>query len=347
MIFSKRIVYILILAVFGFGALFAGAQKQAGVWRPSKTIRIIVPWEEGSPVDRITRITAAELQKELGYRARVVVSNQSGASGSAGTKTVMDAPKDGYTWAAGTVVDLAAYRLLDMLDTDIRNDWEIFLSVAQACVIGVGANSKYRSFDDLLAGFRANPKQISVATSGQSSAGHVAMEVLRKYTGIEYGHITFETGKAVVNAARSGQVRVISHPAAEQADLIRKGKIRPLVSFTDADLFIEGYGFVPTVKKWIPNYRADLNYFGLFIPRGVPGEVISAVTGIWDEKIANSPELKKYAAERGAVFSPLCGQPARDRALEYYRVAAWLYYDFGVTKISPDILGIPRETRTP
>jgi hypothetical protein len=45
------------------------------------------------------RIVASELEAEL--KQKFIVVNQPGASGSIGTKNAVEAPKDGYTWAAG------------------------------------------------------------------------------------------------------------------------------------------------------------------------------------------------------------------------------------------------------
>ena len=84
------------LAVMAAGIAAPAAAQQ---WKPNKPINLIVPWAAGGSTDQVTRVTAAELEKVLGQK--IVVVNQPGASGSIGTKSAWDAPKDGYTWAAG------------------------------------------------------------------------------------------------------------------------------------------------------------------------------------------------------------------------------------------------------
>ena len=79
---------------FGF-ALPAAAQN----WKPTRPINLIVPWAAGGSTDQVTRVAAAEMEKALGQT--IVIVNQPGASGAIGTKSALDAPKDGYTWAAG------------------------------------------------------------------------------------------------------------------------------------------------------------------------------------------------------------------------------------------------------
>src|SRR4249919_2367283 len=103
-------------------ALAVSAPATAQNWKPSRPINLIVPWSAGGSTDQVTRVTAAELEKALGQK--IVIVNQPGASGSIGTKTALEAPKDGYTWTAGAAQDLGAYRTLGMLDTNL-GDWHL------------------------------------------------------------------------------------------------------------------------------------------------------------------------------------------------------------------------------
>ena len=77
----------------------AGTSASAQNWKPTRPINLIVPWAAGGSTDQITRVAAAELEKALGQT--IVIVNQPGASGSIGTKSALDAAKDGYTWTAG------------------------------------------------------------------------------------------------------------------------------------------------------------------------------------------------------------------------------------------------------
>ena len=81
--------------------LAAAAGGAAAQWKPTHPINLIVPWAAGGSTDQVTRVTAAELEKALGQT--IVIVNQPGASGSIGTKSAFDAPRDGYTWTAGAV----------------------------------------------------------------------------------------------------------------------------------------------------------------------------------------------------------------------------------------------------
>ena len=104
-----------------------GAGAAAQTWQPDKPLTIIVPWSAGGSTDQVTRVVAGELEDALGQN--VVIVNQSGASGSVGTKNAWEAPRDGYTWAAGAASDLGTYPVLGMLDVTL-DKWALFLDVA-------------------------------------------------------------------------------------------------------------------------------------------------------------------------------------------------------------------------
>ncbi len=335
----KKSVYAAFALVLLFAMAAQGAFAQA-TWKPVKPITIIVPWGAGGSTDQVTRVAAAELETALGQK--IVIVNQPGASGSVGTKSVLDAKRDGYTWAAGAAADLATYKVQGMLNTDIRKDWEIFLSVANVMVISVNANTPYKTFDDLLAAFKAKPGKITVATAGQSSAGHIGIELIRKYNGIDYKHVTYDGGNPAVIACVSGETEVTTQLAVEEADMIRAKKIRPLAVLSDKPLNLEGYGEIPPITNWIKDFKSGPNYFGIFIPKGVPQAVIDTVQKAWKDVIFNSAKLKEYALSRGAMFDPSYGQEAQNRAFSYYQPVAWLYYEAGKAKISPDTVGIPK-----
>jgi hypothetical protein len=66
------------------------------------------------------------------------------------------------------------------------------------------------------------------------------------------------------------------------------------------------------------------------------------MTEVWEKKIKNSEALKKYANARSALFAPLHGEEAERESFKMVRYSAWLYFDGGKAKVSPDTLGIPR-----
>jgi tripartite-type tricarboxylate transporter receptor subunit TctC len=320
-------------------ALAATAVAHAQNWKPTRPINLIVPWAAGGSTDQVTRVTAAELEKALGQT--IVIVNQPGASGSIGTKSAWDAPKDGYTWTAGAAQDLGAYETLGTLNARITS-WHLFLNVANIQVIGVNPKTPYNSAKDLLDAMKAKPGQIPVATAGVTSAGHNAMELISKVTGVKYRHVTYDGGNPAVVATVAGEAEVTTQLAVEQADMIRGKRLRPLATVSDKALELEGYGTIPPLDQTLPGFTAPTNYFGIFLPKGTPDEVVKTLEKIWAEQIVKSEALKKYAASRGALFAPQFGDAAQKAVFPAIQANAWLLFDGGKAKVSPDTVGIPK-----
>jgi len=326
------------LAALGLMALLA-APAAAQDWKPTKPITIIVPWAAGGSTDQVTRVTAAELEEALGQK--VVVVNQPGASGSIGTKNALQAPKDGYTWTAGAAQDLGTYKVLAMLDSDIK-DWHLYLTVANVAVVGVNAATPYQDMNGLLAAMKAKPNAVTVATAGVTSGGHNAIEQIARATGTTYRHVTYDGGNPAVVATVAGETEVTTQLAVEQAEMIRGKRIRPLAALSDQPIELTGFGSIPPITQTIASLKPAANYFGIFVPKGVPAEVTATLDKIWREKIANSAKLKTYATERGALFAPSAGEEAQQRAFPAVQANAWLLFTSGKAKTSPDTVGIPK-----
>lgn len=330
-----------LLKSLSLAALAVGlaAPAMAQEWKPTKPINLVVPWAPGGSTDQVTRVTAAELEKVLGQK--IVIVNQPGAAGSIGTKSVWDAPKDGYTWAAGAAQDLGVYQTLGMLDVP-ASQWHLFLSVANVPVVGVNAGRPWQNMQQLLDEMKAKPEQIKVATAGVTSGGHNAMELIARAAGVKYRHVTYDGGNPAAVATVSGETDLTTQLAVEQADFIRGKRIRPLAAVSDKALELEGFGTIEPITKFVPGIKVPTNYFGIFIPKGVPPEVVATVTKLWNDNIAKSEALKKYATSRGALFAPVAGDGALTAAMPAIAANAWLMQDTGKAKVSPDKVGIPR-----
>ncbi len=314
------------LVAAGIGLALVGT-AQAQQWKPSRPINLIVPWAAGGSTDQVTRVTAAEIEKVLGQK--IIIVNQPGASGSIGSKNAWDAPRDGYTWTAGAAQDLGAYQSLGMLDVPIK-DWHLFLNVANIQVVGGGGGPK------------AKPGEVKVATAGVTSAGHNAMEAIARATGVKYRHVTYDGGNPAVVATVSGETDLTTQLAVEQAEMIRGKRIRPLATVSDQPLDLEGFGTIEPITKALPGFKMPANYFGIFLPKGVPDEVVKTLEKIWAENILKSDALKKYAANRGALFAPAAGAAAQTAVFPAVQANVWLLHAGGKTKVAPDTLGIPK-----
>jgi tripartite-type tricarboxylate transporter receptor subunit TctC len=333
----RRLVSSLMGCTLALVASSALAQNYA--WKPDRPITIIVPWAAGGSTDQMARIVASELEAELGQK--FVVINQPGASGSIGTKNASEAPKDGYTWAAGAATDVGTYRVLGLLDSGLK-DWHMFFAVANLTAIAANPNAPFKDFGQLLDALKKGGANVPVATAGLSSAGHNFMESVKAAAKIDYKHVTYDGGNPAVLSTVAGETQAVSQLLVEMSEFIKGKRLVPLAVLSEKPVMLEGYGEIAPTTKWLPSMPAPMNYFGIWVTKGTPDTVLQTMAAVWDKKIKNSEPLKKYAAARSALFTPIHGEEAEKESFKMVRYSAWLYFDGGKAKVSPDTLGIPR-----
>jgi tripartite-type tricarboxylate transporter receptor subunit TctC len=313
---------------------------QSADWKPTKPIRIIVPWGAGGSTDQAIRAVQGDLEEALGQK--VVVVNQPGGGGAIGTQAVLDAEKDGYTWASGAVQDLGTYKIRGSVNTVVE-DWHLYLDSANLTVISVNPSAPIKDFAEFITWMKTKPQQLSVAHAGIPSGGHSTMEALKVATGGDYKGVGYDGGNPAIIATVGGETLATAQLLSEEIEMIRAKKLRPLAAITGNDVQVEGFGAIPSAKKWLPNLRAEPIYFGIWLPKGVPADVVATLDKIWATKIKNSAALKKFADTKGQQVAAYYGAEALKVALPSIYNNGWALWNSGQGKVNPADLGWPKQ----
>ncbi len=308
-------------------------------WKPTKPIRIIVPWGAGGSTDQAIRAIQGDLEDALGQK--VVVVNQPGGGGAIGTQSVLEAEKDGYTWAAGAVKDLGTYIVRGSLDTKLE-DWHLYFNTANATIISINPSVKIKDFAEFLDWMKTKPQDLSVAHAGIPSGGHSTMEAIKAMWGGDYKSVGYDGGNPAVIATVAGETVATAQLLSEEMEMIRGSKLRPLTVVAPNAFKIEGVGEVPPITNWLPKFSAQPIYFGIWAPKGIPQEVVDTMNKVWETKIANSESLKKFAMNRGQVVAAIYGEEAYKTGLPSVLENGWTLWDGGKAKVNPADLGWKR-----
>ncbi len=328
-----------VAAVAAAGVISSSALASDYSWKPDRPINIIVPWSAGGSTDQVTRVVAPILEEALG--TEIVVVNQPGASGSTGTQSALDAPRDGYTWTANAIANNATYSVTGLIENTSIDDYVVYLHVANAPVVSVNADSPYQSFDDLLEAMGSG--DVTVGTAGVNSSGGMALAAIKEASGGDLSGarmIAYDGGNPAVIAAASGEVVATTQLAVEQTEMIRAGRLRALAVLSDSALMVEGIDPVPPITDFMPDFPVAADYFGVFIPVGAPAEVYETIDQVWADHVMDSEALQAYATDRGAVFSPSYGQAALDAAMPVVIAEACARVTRGEAVVDPSEIGI-------
>ena len=167
------------------------------------------------------------------------------------------------------------------------------------------------------------------------------MDLIANAAHVTYRNVTYDGGNPAVVATVAGETVATSQVASEEAEMIRGKLLRPLAAVSDKPVMLEGFGAIPPLSDALPGFTAPANYFGIFLPKRVPDEVLATMQALWRDKIATSEKLRAYALNRGALFAPVAGDQAQKLAFPAVQANAWQLFNSGKAKVSPATVGIP------
>ena len=282
------------------GALPAFAQ--------SRTLRLVVPYPPGGPLDVVARALAERVKDSLGT---VVVDNKPGAGGNLGADLVAKAAPDGNTIVMGAVATHAINPwLYGKIPYDPVRDFTPITRVAQVPNVVVlnaetAARLKINSLRDLVAYAKQNPGRLNYGSGGNGSAGHLAGEMFKAQAGLFIVHIPYAGGPAAQLALLSGQVDFTIDNLATASANIKSGKLKALAVTTGSRA--SAMPELPTVAE----AGADLGlrqfdihtWFGLFGPAKLEPAVTQRLNKAFVDALA-TPEVKARMAALMAEPAP-------------------------------------------
>ena len=268
---------------------------------PNRPIRLLVGLPPGGPTDVVARIMAPKLGDALGQQ--VIVDNRTGAGGLIAAETAAKAPPDGYTLLFGAVSYSAIFAsLYKKLPYDPVKDFAPISLVAKVPnVLVVNPAMPVRTVSDFIAHAKANRGRLSYGSSGSGTSLHLAMEMLKKQTGIEVVHVPYKGGPAAILDLIGGHIQVMFDNAPGQIPYIRSGKTRAL-AITAAKRNFQ-LPEVPTmIEAGVPGFEVT-SWYGVFGPARVPERILAKLNAEL-VKTLNMPEIKERMAEQGIEPAP-------------------------------------------
>jgi len=266
------------LPLFGLSLLLLVASawparaQQAASW-PHETIRIIVPYAPGGLTDVVGRTLSVELAKSL--HVAVVVENKAGASSLIGTEYVAKARPDGYTLLVGAGPMAIAEYLYPKLAYNPGRDFVPISLIAQNGLVLIATNSGFEpnSVAAVVALAKMKPGAIGVASFGNGTLSHMALEKFSFEAGVALMHVPYKGTAQAMPDVIGGQVPLMFDNIATALPQIQSGKVRALAYTGAARSPL--LPLVPTFHELgFPGVEAT-NFYGVFAPAGTSPAVVS------------------------------------------------------------------------
>jgi tripartite-type tricarboxylate transporter receptor subunit TctC len=252
--------------------LSSGARAQ-GAWRPTRPVRLVVPFAPGGSNDIVARLLVESVGQALGQA--VVIENRAGAGGAIGAEAVARAPADGHTVLINSshatipaIVARVPYRTVE--------DFEgVAVAGFSPYVLVVNPRVEARTARELVALLKASPGRFNMATAGIGSGVHVSVELFRAAAQVEVELVHYRGGGPSVVAILAGESHLGAPTMASSLNHVRGGGIRALAVL--AQQRTPALPDVPSAPEaGLPGVISE-EFFPILAPAGTPPAALAAL----------------------------------------------------------------------
>ena len=259
---------------------------------PDKPLNYIVCFNPGGESDITARIQEQPLKKYFGQD--VVISYKIGGGGSVGWSELVHSKPNGYTVAGDNLPHIileplergnAGFKTLQLK--------QVYIFESTPDLLVVPADSKYKTFQDLLNDAKQHPGLVTVGGSGSSTANDLGVAMLNKAAGIKLTYIPFSGSGAAVPALLGGHVKALMTYSTMGVQY--KGKFRALAIASEDRMHV--LPDVPTFKELGYNV-VEGAYRGVAAPPGTPDSRVDYLAEVFG-KVMKDPTVVKKMDENG------------------------------------------------
>ncbi len=249
-------------------ALFALALAFANPVQ-AQTVKVVVPFAPGGPVDMLARLLAADMGPRL--KTDVVVENRGGAGGVLATEMVAKAAPDGKTLlfgSSGSHVISAALRSGLSYDP-VKSFTPIGYVGAVPMLVVVKPDFPAKTLAELIA--KAKAEKLSYGSAGPGSTMHIIGELMNSGGGMQVAHVPYRGFGPAMNDLLGGHISFMSADLPVLEPLVKSGKVRALALFAS-----ERSSLLPDLPTSVElGYPTMImgNWYGMLAPAGIPANV--------------------------------------------------------------------------
>ena len=261
---------------------------------PSRPVRIVVPWPPSGNVDITARTLAPAFSEALGQQ--VIVENRAGAGGTIGTAAVVKSPADGYTLllgSSGTVTSGPA--VFKNLPYDPLKDLAAIGPIQSVPIVLTAApKTPVSNFQEYFSLAKSKPGQVSIASAGNGSSNHLAIELFMRQANVKLLHVPYKGSGPALTDLLGSQVESMMDQLTASIGHIREGRIKALaISSLKRSPLLPN---VPTLDELgVRGYEAA-TFTGLFVPAGISQMILDKLSAALRKAMANEAVRERYRA---------------------------------------------------
>jgi len=288
------------ICLFGFVAILVSLAllsffEEAQAKYPSRPIQFVCPWGAGGGTDRVARMLAVLLEKDLGQPVTVV--NRTGGGGAVGHTAGATAAPDGQTITIVTV-EIIMMHWMGLAKVAYKDFKPVGLVNVDSAGVNVKADAPWKNVKELLDYAKANPGKLKATGTGKGGIWDLGRAGMLKAAGISVDAIPWVPSEGAAPGLAelvAGGVQVVTCSLPEARPMIEAKKVRALAIMGDkrADIFPD----VPTLKEQGIPYSLG-TWRGVGVPKDTPDDVVKVLEKSLEKAVA-STEFKDFMAKNG------------------------------------------------
>ena len=235
------------------------------------------------------------------------------------TEIVAKAPADGYTLLEPAFAHAVNPFLYSKLPFDAVKDFaSVLLFASIANVLVVHPSIPVHSVKELIAFAKTRPNELTLGSSGNGTASHLAGELLSLMGGIKITHVPYKGLAPAHTEIMGGQLSMLFDGIVTGMPAVRAGRLRALAVTTVKRW--QGTPDIPTMAEaGLPGFEVN-SWYGLLAPAGTPREIIQRLNSEVGRAL-REPDARERLYSIGA--EPMNGTPEEFTAYIAAEMAKW------------------------
>ncbi|WP_300709814.1 tripartite tricarboxylate transporter substrate binding protein [Limnohabitans sp.] len=263
------------------------------------TVKLIVGYAAGGPVDSAARVFAPVLSRELGQP--VIVENRAGAGGAVAGNSVVKAAPNGLElfFAASPTMTISPHVLKAMTFDPLKDLAPLATILSYANVLVINQNQPFKTVPELVAYAKANPGKLAYGSAGMGASNHLSGELFARRAGVTMTHVPYKGNAPAMTDVMGGQIQMMFDIVGGAKTYIDGGKVRALaVTSKERN---PAFPQLPSMTELgIRDYDVG-GWYGLYGPLGMGAEASQKITAATARALQDA-ELNKRWVDQGYVI---------------------------------------------
>jgi tripartite-type tricarboxylate transporter receptor subunit TctC len=278
-------------ATAAIGAAICKPAIAQSAW-PAKgsVVKVIVPWPPGAANDALGRLVAQRLQEKFGVSA--IVENRTGGSGLIGTKYVIDADPDGYTFLASAFNTAVMPLVLKSAEFNPETDLEVIARTGIAPLVCVMTGDRpQKTVSEVVSAAKADPGNWNFAISATGSAGHLATIDFLQRTGSAIPMVAYRGTQPALLDLMAGAVQLLIDTSFALIPAAKEGTKARALGIAAAKRSILAPDIPTMAEAGVPGFEFQ-SWYGIWAPKGTPNEIKMIVHDLIQDTMRDPAVIK-------------------------------------------------------